>query len=101
MGGKALLLLKSDQLLEKMKKDKPKIDDVYLIQIQCGSVVSGGPQYICPKHGDIAAPMVIIDSQGHKRLFCLECISDFFNEHLGQVCRWEDELTKHDFEEKE
>jgi len=81
-----------------MKKNKPKIGDVYLIQIDCGTITPDEPQYICSKHGAIAAPIAIIDSQGHKRLFCLECISDFFNEHLGQVCRWEDKLTKHDFE---
>jgi len=59
------------------------------------------PPFFCPKHKEIGEDIIeVIDEDGKKHYYCRECVEEIIKKRAKEVDRWEDELTKRDFEEE-
>jgi len=60
------------------------------------------PPFFCPIHKEIGEDTIeIVDKDGKKHHYCRKCVKEIVKKMAEEVDRWEDELTKRDFEEVE
>lgn len=59
------------------------------------------PPFFCPKHKEIGEDIIeVVEKDGKKHYYCRKCVEEIIKKRAKEVDRWEDELTKHDFEEE-
>jgi len=60
------------------------------------------PPFCCQKHGEIGEEVVqVTDADGEEHYYCKKCAEEILSKATEEAIRWEDELTKRDFEEVE